>query len=50
MPRKNNDILENFRLYENKKSILEKQEIEKNDRDLVSKILDTKSHINDSLS
>lgn len=35
---KNDNILKNFRFHKNKKSILEKQNIKKDDRNLVSKV------------
>lgn len=50
MLEKNNDILKNFASYKNEKSILKKQNIEKNHKDFISKSFDTESHIKNALS
>lgn len=50
MPEEDDNASNNFRLYKNKKSILEKQNIEDDPRDLVYKSLDTKSQAKDMLS
>lgn len=49
MPRKDNDISENFESYKNKEYISEKQNIEKDYRDLIDKSLNTGSHTRDGL-
>ena len=50
MPGEDNDVTENFRLYENEESKLKKQEMERDQRDLVGKSLDTRSNARDGLS
>lgn len=47
--KKDNDILENFEPYEDKKSTLKEQDIEENHGDLVNKSSDTRSHARDGL-
>lgn len=46
---KNNHALGNFAFYKDDKSILKKQNIERNDKNLVNKNLDAQSYIRDSL-
>ena len=43
--RKNYNISNNFRLYENKNLVLKELDIEKNDIDLVDKSLDIKNYV-----
>lgn len=50
MPEKNNNTLKNFGPYKDEKSIIKKQEIGRDYRDLIGKNLDTKSHAKDSLT
>lgn len=50
MPGKNHNVSKNFELHENEKSILEKQNIKRDYRDLVSKFMDTESCEKNSLS
>lgn len=50
MPREDNNALENFVPHKDKKSILEKQDIKKDYRDLIGKSSDTRSHARDDLS
>lgn len=50
MPGKDDNISKNFESHENKESILEKQNIKRDYRDLVSKFMDTESREKDSLS
>lgn len=49
MPRENDDASENSWLYEDEESILEKQNIKRDYRDLVSKSLNTGSSARDGL-
>ncbi len=44
------NILDNFGLYEDEESILEEQDIEEDHRNLVSKSSDTRSYVKDGLS
>lgn len=46
---KNNNVLKNFGPYKDKKSILEKQKMEKDHKNLIGKSLDTKSYAKNSL-
>lgn len=48
--RENDNKSDNFGSYENEKSTLEKQDMEKYHKNLVGKISNTESHIRDSLS
>lgn len=50
MLEKKNNALENFRSYEDEKSILEKQNLKKDYKDLINKSLNTISNAKDSLS
>lgn len=47
--KKNNNILMNFVLYKNKKSILEKQNIKKDYKNWINKSLNTRIYIKNSL-
>lgn len=47
--KEDNNTLENFESYKDKKSILEEQDIEGDHRDLIGKSLNTKSHRRNSL-
>lgn len=49
MPKKDDDISENFRSYEDEESIIKKQEMEEDHGDSVNKTLNTKSHAKDTL-
>lgn len=49
MSKKGNNVLNNFSPYKNKKSILKKQNIEKNYKDLISESLDIRSYAKDNL-
>lgn len=44
-----NDTSKNYRLHEDKKFILKKQDIKKNHKNLVGKSLNIRSHIKNSL-
>ena len=44
MPRENNNLFDNFRPHINKKSTLERPDIEIDDIDLISKIFDIRSY------
>ena len=48
--REDNNALENIRPHEDEKSIRKEQDIEQDDRNLVSKRLDSESHIKNGLS
>lgn len=50
MAKENVNISENFWLYKDEKSTLEKQNIKKNHKDLVGKSLDTKNYAKNGLS
>lgn len=50
IPRQNSNVWKNFMSYEDEKSILKEQNIEKNHKNLVEKSLDIRSYIKDSLS
>lgn len=50
MPRQDDNASDNFRPYENEKSILIVQNIEKNHRNLVEKTLKTENYIRNNLS
>ena len=50
IPWENINLSENFGSYKDKKSILEKQDIEGNYRDLIGKSLDTRRYARISLS
>lgn len=45
-----NNILKNFEFYKDEKSILEKQDIKKDLKNLVDKNLDTRNYTRDGLS
>lgn len=49
IPGEDDNVLEKLRLNENKNSILEKQNIQNDCRNLISKILDIKSNIRNGL-